>query len=68
MFLMSFTSVAVDRASFGKTSEMVKVKSFDCQLQVLKSITLLQMSVRFTQFYLYFVYGADSLFVSRHSV
>ena len=65
MFVMSFTSVVVDRASFKKTSEMAKVKSFDCQLQISKSTTLLQISVKFMHFYLYFVYGAGCLFVSR---
>ena len=44
---MSFTSVVADRASFEKTSERGKVKSFDCQLLVLKSTTLLQMSIKF---------------------
>ena len=39
--------VVVDRASFEKTFEMTKVKSFDCQLQISKSTTLLQMSVKF---------------------
>ena len=48
MSVMSFyTSVVVDRASFKKTLEMAKVKSFDCQLQISKSTTLLQMSVNF---------------------
>ena len=37
----------VDCASFKKTFEMTKVKSFDCQLQILKSTILLQMSVKF---------------------
>ena len=45
--VMSFTSVIVDRVSFQKISEIAKVKSFDCQLQISKSITLLQMSVKF---------------------
>ena len=44
---MSFTSVAVDRASFKKTSEVAKVKSFNCQIQTSRSTTLLQMSVKF---------------------
>ena len=47
MFVMSFTSVVVDRASFKKTSDMAKVKSFGCQLQISKSTTVLQMSVKF---------------------
>ena len=47
LFVMSFTSVIVDRASFKKTSEMAKVRSFDCQLLISKSTTLLQMSVKF---------------------
>ena len=47
MFVMSFTSVVVDRASFKKTSEMAKVKSFDCQLQISNSTTFLEMSVKF---------------------
>ena len=47
MFVMSFTSVVVDCASFKKTSEMAKVKLFDCQLQISKSTTLLEMSVKF---------------------
>ena len=37
--------VVVMRASFKKTFETTKVKSFDCQLQI--STTLLQMSVKF---------------------
>ena len=44
---MSFTSVAVDRASFKKTSEMAKVIFFCCQLQISKSTTLLQITVEF---------------------
>ena len=47
MFVMSFSSVIVNRASFKKTFEMAKVESFDCQLQISKSSTLLQMSVKF---------------------
>ena len=47
MFVMSFTSVIVDRASFKKISEIAKVKSFNCQLQISKSTTLLQMSIKF---------------------
>ena len=46
MFVMSFTSVVIDRASFKKTSEMVKVKSFDCQSQISKSTTLQEMSLK----------------------
>ena len=47
MFVMSFISVVVDRGAFKKTFEMAKVESFDCQLQISKSTTLLQMSVKF---------------------
>ena len=52
MFVMSFTSVLVDCASFKKTSEMARVKSLDCQLEILKSTSLLQISVIFMQFFL----------------
>ena len=47
LFVISFTSVVVDRTSFKKTSEMAKIKSFDSQLLILKSTTLLQMIVEF---------------------
>ena len=46
-------------ASFKNTSEMAKVKSFDCQLQISKSTTLLQMNVKLYAVLLLF------LFVSR---
>ena len=45
IFDMSLTSVLVDRTSFRKASEMARVKSFDCQLQISKSTALLQMNV-----------------------
>ena len=47
MLVISFTSVVVDRACFIKISEMAKVKSFGCQLQISKSTTLPQMSVKY---------------------
>ena len=47
MFFMSFTSAVADRASFKNTSEMAKVISFNYQLQISKSTTLLQMTVKF---------------------
>ena len=44
---MSFNVVVVDRASFRKISEMAKVTSFDYQLLISKSTTLMQMGVKF---------------------
>ena len=32
LYVMCFTSAVVDRACFKKTSEMTKIKNFDCQL------------------------------------
>ena len=47
------TSVVVDRPYFGKTSEMARVKSFDCPVANLCSFILI------------FMYDADSLLASR---
>ena len=65
MFVLSFTSAVVDRASFKKTSEMAKVKSFSCQLQISKSTTARNQCNVLCSFISIFVHGAGSLFVSR---
>ena len=63
---MSFNSVAVDRASFRNTSEMARIKQFDCQLQISKLTTLLQMNVKvYAVLSLSFFCGAEFFFVPK---
>ena len=59
--MKSFTSVVVDPACFRKTSEMARVKSFDCQLQISNGN---ECKVLYN-FIFIFAYAADSLYVSR---
>ena len=68
-FTGSFTFVVVDSASFKKTLEMARVKSFNCQLQSLKIGNCAALATNeckvLCSFNSIFGYGTDSSFVSR---
>ena len=66
MFVMSFTSVVVDRAPFKKTSEMAKVDEFRLPIANFEIDHSARNECKvLCSFISIFVYGAGSLFVSR---